>query len=139
MALPAAGKDILIKVTNDAGSPALVTILGLRTKSIAFNSELIDITHSDSVGLWRTVLDAVSVKSASVSGAGVAQDVAGLEVLRDMKFSGQNRTCNIVIPEFGTVAGSFRCTALELSGEHSSALMFNASLESAGELTFTGV
>ena len=43
----------------------------------------------------------------------------------------------VVIPDFGTVAGAFQITSLEFAGEHDGEVTTELALESAGELTFT--
>ena len=49
------GKDLLLKLESD-GLGAFVTVAGLRSKRIAFNSETVDITDADSAGRWRELL-----------------------------------------------------------------------------------
>jgi len=44
--------------------------------------------------------------------------------------------CQLVIPDFGMVAGPFQIGALEFAGSHDGELTFEISLESAGEVTF---
>ncbi|HEY6633165.1 MAG TPA: phage major tail protein, TP901-1 family, partial [Rhizobiaceae bacterium] len=60
------GKDLLLKIEN-AGS--FVTVAGLRSKRIAFNSETVDITDADSAGRWRELLAGSGVQRAAVSGS----------------------------------------------------------------------
>ena len=45
------GKDLLLKADSD-GAGTFITVAGLRTRSIAFNAETVDITHS---GVGRRV------------------------------------------------------------------------------------
>ena len=40
------GKDLLLKVDSD-GAGTFVTVAGLRSRSIAFNTETVDITHAE--------------------------------------------------------------------------------------------
>src|SRR5688572_21708943 len=67
------GKDLLLKIDN-AGS--FVTVAGLRSKRIAFNSETVDITDADSAGRWRELLAGAGVQRAAVSGSGIFKDAA---------------------------------------------------------------
>lgn len=60
------GKDILLKV--DDGTAQFITIAGLRTRRLALNAESVDITHSESAGRWRELLDGAGVKRASLTG-----------------------------------------------------------------------
>jgi TP901-1 family phage major tail protein len=56
-----------------------------------------------------------------------------------MFFDGAVKDMQIVIPDFGTVAGAFQITSLEFAGEHDGEVTYEVALESAGELTFTAV
>ena len=48
------------------------------------------------------------------------------------------KTFQVIIPDFGTVAGPFQITSLEFAGEHNGELTYELALELAGELTFVG-
>jgi TP901-1 family phage major tail protein len=43
------GKDLLLKVDAD-GSGSFTTVAGLRSRAISFNTETVDVTHSESAG-----------------------------------------------------------------------------------------
>jgi TP901-1 family phage major tail protein len=128
------GKDLLIKIDDGAG---FATVAGLRTRRLAFNAETVDVTHAESANRWRELLDGAGVKRASVSGRGLFKDATSDELVRGAFFDGAVKDYQIVIPDFGTVAGAFQITSLEFAGEHNGEVTFDLSLESAGELTFT--
>jgi TP901-1 family phage major tail protein len=128
------GKDLLVKVDDGSG---YTTVAGLRTRRLAFNAETVDITHAESANRWRELLDGAGVKRASVSGRGLFKDAASDELVRATFFDGAVKDYQVVIPDFGTVAGAFQITSLEFAGEHNGEVTFDLSLESAGELTFT--
>ena len=130
------GKDLLLKLDSD-GAGTFATVAGLRSKSLAFNTETVDITHADSVGRWRELLAGAGAKHAKVSGAGIFKDAASDALVRDYVFAGTIRDWQVVIPDFGTVQGPFQIAAFELTGRHDGEVTFELSLESAGELTFT--
>ena len=129
------GKDILLKV--DDGTGQFVTVAGLRTRKFSLNQEPVDITHSESAGRWRELLDGAGVKRASVTGNGIFKDAASDALTRQTFFDGLIRTWQIILPDFGTIEGAFQITALEYRGEHAGEMTFDLSLESAGALTFT--
>ena len=129
------GKDLLVKIASGGG---FTTVAGLRTRRLAFNAEAIDITHAESANRWRELLEGAGVKRASVSGRGLFKDVASDAVMRQAFFDGSIINHQIVIPDFGTVQGPFQITSLEIAGEHNGEVTYDMSLESAGELTFTG-
>jgi TP901-1 family phage major tail protein len=129
------GKDLLLKVDSD-GAGAFTTVAGLRSRSIAFNAEAVDITHAESAGQWRQLLEGAGVKSARLTGSGIFKDAASDEIVRGYVFGGTIRDWQVVIPDFGTVEGPFHIGSFELTGRHDGEVAFEIALESAGELAF---
>ena len=130
------GKDLLVKIDGGSG---FVTVAGLRTRRLAFNAETVDITHAESAGRWRELLEGAGVKRASVSGRGLFKDASTDALMRQTFFDGAVKNYQIVIPDFGTVEGPFQITSLEFAGEHNGEVTYELSLESAGALTFTAL
>jgi TP901-1 family phage major tail protein len=130
------GKDMLLKL-DQTGSGSFLTVAGLKTRSLALNAASIDVTDAESAGRWRELLDGAGIKRASVSGNGIFKDQASDEQIRALFFAGTIRNWQLILPEFGTIAGPFQITAVEFSGDHAGEVTFNISLESAGEVTFT--
>ncbi len=130
------GKDLLIKL-DAAGTNTFVTVAGLRARSIAFNARSVDVTNAESNGQWRELLAGAGVRTASVSGRGIFKDSASDADVRTVFFDAAIRNWQIIIPDFGTVAGAFQITALEYAGEHDGEVTFDMALESAGALVFT--
>lgn len=132
------GKDLLLKV-DETGAGSFTTVAGLRTRSLAFNAAIVDITHTESANEWRELLAGAGVKTARLSGSGIFKDEASDETVRSYFFDGTIRDWQIIIPDFGTVEGAFQITALEYSGGHDNELTFEIALESAGALSFAAV
>jgi len=130
------GKDLLVKIDDGAG---FVTVAGLRSRRIAFNAETVDITHAESAGRWRELLEGAGVKRASISGRGLFKDAATDELMRQAFFDGLVKSYQIVIPDFGTVEGALQIVNLEFAGEHNGEVSYDLTLESAGELTFAAI
>jgi TP901-1 family phage major tail protein len=59
--------------------------------------------------------------------------------VRELFFDGAIRTWQIVVPDFGTVAGPFQVTGLEYAGEHDGEVAYEIALESAGALSFAAL
>ncbi|HEY5380425.1 MAG TPA: phage major tail protein, TP901-1 family [Pseudolabrys sp.] len=131
------GKDLLIKISDGAGG--FTTVAGMRTRRLAFNAETVDITNAESANRWRELLDGAGVKRASVSGRGLFTDAATDASMRQTFFDGTVLNYQIVVPDFGTMQGLFQLTNLEFAGEHNGEVTYDVALESAGEVTFTGV
>lgn len=131
------GKDLLVKVSDGAGG--FTTVAGLRTRKLAFDSEMVDVTHSESAGRWRELLAGAGVRKASVSGAGVFRDGASDALIRGLVFDGDSADFEIVIPDFGRIEGPFQVTGLDYKGEHAGEVTYDLTLESAGALSFTAI
>ncbi len=130
------GKDLLIKIADGAG---FTTVAGLRARRLAFNAETVDVTHAESAGRWRELLEGAGVKRASVSGRGLFKDASSDALVRQTFFDGAAPVLQIVIPDFGAVEGAFQITSLEFAGEHDGELTYELALESAGALTFAAL
>ena len=129
------GKDLLLKIDSN-GLGSFVTVAGLRSKRIAFNSETVDITDADSAGRWRELLAGSGVQRAAISGAGIFKDAASDASVRTRFFSGAIVEWQMIVPDFGTIEGPFQITSLEYAGNHDGEVTFEIALESAGAVDF---
>lgn len=130
-----AGKDILLKV-NTTGS-TYVALGGLRTKSIVIGSESIDITNSDSTGLWRESLSTAGVKSLTATGQGVFLDGADVnKILTNMLTTTQTYLTEMVVPGLGTFTGTVTYTNLSFAGNFNGEVTYDVTIESSGVMTF---
>ncbi|WP_438274819.1 phage major tail protein, TP901-1 family [Nitrobacter sp.] len=130
------GKDLLLKMSDGA---SFVTVAGLRSRRIAFNAEIVDITNAESTDRWRELLAGAGVKRASLSGRGLFKDAASDALVRQAFFNGAINDCQVVVPDFGTIEGPFQIASLEFAGEHNGEVTFDVALESAGALAFTAM
>jgi TP901-1 family phage major tail protein len=131
------GKDMLLKI--DDGTGAFVTVGGLRTRQIAFNAETVDVTHTESAGRWRELLEGAGVRRAAITGTGVFKDETSDARVRQTFFDGIIRSWQLIMPDFGTIQGAFQVTSLEYRGEHAGEVTFEMTLESAGQLAFAAL
>lgn len=129
------GKDLLLKIDSD-GTGAFVTVAGMRSKRIAFNSETVDITDADSAGRWRELLAGSGVQRAAISGAGIFKDATSDALIRARFFAGEIVGWQLAVPDFGVVSGPFQITSLEYTGAHDGEVAFEMALESAGAVAF---
>ena len=132
------GKDLLLKV-DQTGTGSFVTVAGLRSRTLAFNAETVDVTHQESAGQWRELLAGAGIRSARITASGIFKDAASDELLRQTFFDGAIRSYQVVIPDFGDVTGAFQISSLELTGRHDNEVAFEIALESAGQLAFTAL
>lgn len=132
------GRDLLLKI-DTTGAGAFVTVAGLRSHSISFNAETVDVSHQESVGQWRELLAGAGLKSAAIRGQGIFKDAQSDATVRQYFFDGTIRDWQVIVPDFGTIAGAFQIANLELAGRHDAEVTFDLSLQSAGLLTFTSL
>ncbi|PIV76667.1 MAG: phage major tail protein, TP901-1 family [Rhodobacteraceae bacterium CG17_big_fil_post_rev_8_21_14_2_50_65_11] len=130
------GKDLLLKVDLD-GNGTFQTMAGLRASRLSFNADTVDVTSLESTGGWRELLGGAGVKTAAISGSGIFRDADTDERARQIFFDGEVPDFQVIIPDFGTVAGPFQITAIEYAGTHDGEATYEVSLASAGALTFT--
>lgn len=128
------GKDVLLKIYNGS---SYVTVGGLRTTALNFNSQSVDVTDAESSGQWRELLAGAGIKTASISGSGVFKDAASDEDVRAAFFDQTHDNWQLIIPDFGTVEGAFQIRELQYAGAHDGEVTFTLALESAGVLSFT--
>jgi len=129
------GKDLLVRV-DATGSGGFATVAGVRTRRLAFNAESVDATDSDSTGRWRELLGGAGVRRATIAGSGIFKDAAADATVRELFFADAVRDWQVVIPDFGTVAGPFQVTELTYGGDHDGEVTFSITLESAGAIAF---
>lgn len=137
MAGELAGKDIIVSMKDNAGTPAFQVVLGLRTRAIKMSSESVDITNVDSTNQWRELLDGTGIKSASFSGDGVFKDNTATAEVQEAFIAGSQRDWKFDMPGYGDFVFSGRITELSFSGGYNDAAMVSITVESAGEVTFT--
>lgn len=124
----AKGRELLVK----RGSSV---IAGIRTKSISFNGEPIDVTTDDDSG-FRTMLDDAGTYAIDMSFDGITKD----NDLRGVVLVGGSLMLNdvsIEYPNGDTLSGDFFLASLEESGTYNDAITFSGSLQSSGEWTYT--
>ena len=132
------GKDLLLKIDSN-GLGNFVTVAGLRSRRLAFNSGTVDVTDADSAGRWRELLAGSGIQRASVSGSGIFKDAQSDASIRSRFFAAEVVDWQLAMPNFGVLKGPFQITALEYAGNHDGEVTFEIGLESAGALSFEAV
>ena len=129
------GRDLLLKI-DSTGTGTYVTVAGLRSNTLTFNSTSVDSSAQDSAGTWRELLAGAGLKSAQIKGTGIFKNAASDAAVRGYFFNDTIVNWQIVIPSFGTVTGPFQITSLDYSGKFDGELSFDLALASAGQLSF---
>jgi TP901-1 family phage major tail protein len=134
------GRTMFLKIGDGDGPETFSSLAGLNSKSLTVNNSTIDVTTPDASNpggaLWSQSLN--GLKAMSVSGDGTFLDETAEARLNAVAMAADPvANFEIVVPDFGTYAGSFRVTSLEFGGETEGAVTFSTSLESSGTCTFT--
>lgn len=127
-------------IAMDATEAALEILLfkstgGLRSKSISFSAEGIDITNEDS-DEWTVMLDKAGKRSLEISGSGVYNNYPVFQNLMQ-KFLANELTC-LMFVEVKTgklYEGCFKLTSLEISGDYDAESSYSISASSSGPVT----
>jgi TP901-1 family phage major tail protein len=131
-----AGRDVLLKISDQAATPTFVTVAGLKARTIALSAKPIDTTGSDSPGAWRELLPSAGTREVTVSGSGVFKDATSDALVRASFFAQDTRPWRLIIPDFGTLEGPFLVSNLEYGGVHDGEATFSMTLSSAGQVGF---
>lgn len=130
------GRLLVLKMGDGAGSETFTTIGGMKTNSMTFNNQEVDITNKDSSG-WKTLLEAAGTQSVTISGAGVFDDGAIIDSIMTKVNAGSITNYQLVFGNGDYYQGAFLITSLERSGAHDGAEEFSISLASSGAISFT--
>lgn len=134
------GRALLVKIGDGEASETFSNLCGLNSKSLTINNSSIDVTTPDCTTpggvLWTETLN--GLKNVSLSGDGFFEDSTAEARMNTIVMAADNQ-CNfqIVVPDFGTYAGSFRIASVEFGGETEGGVTYSISLESTGAVTFT--
>lgn len=129
------GRLMLVQV-NDGSSPASYnTVGGLRSKTITINNEQNDITTDDTAP-WRHLLGDSGMRSISISGSGVFNDGAAINLIEDLAMNGSLEDFKITFENNDYIEGLFQVASYEYAGEHNGEQTFTITLESAAIPSF---
>lgn len=124
----AAGRTMRVKYNA-------VIIAGVRTKTVTFNGEPIDITSDDDSG-WRTSLeDDAAVRSVDISVEGVTKD----DTLRSAWYNkALMEAMEVEWPDGSSLTGNFHLGSYAETGATEDGVTFSATFNSSGAPTYTG-
>lgn len=133
------GKDILLKIGDGQTPENFTTVAGIKARTLSLNAKTVDVTNSDSLGGWRELLATAGVRAATLSGSGVFRDAASDALICNAFFNQTLADWQVIIPDFGQVAGPFQITTLDYAGQHDGEATFSLTLASGGALSFTAI
>lgn len=113
-------------------------IAAIRTKTVAWNGEPVDVTTDDDNGFRTHLSDAEGQEQIDISGDGVTDN----KILRDIAFApATSKFLTDITVEWTdtleTLAGDFKLVSYEESGTFNDARTFTISLQSSGLWVYT--
>lgn len=107
---------------------------GVRVKTLVWANEAIDVSSEDG-GKWRILLDEPASSSCDLSVSGVMKETTFAELAASS--TSIIATCELGINGIGVWAGDFAISGFTITGDHKDAVTFEATLQSADEISFT--
>lgn len=128
-----AGRKITISKDSGSGPDALQ---GLRSKTITYGAETIDITSDDDDGYRALLTTSVAQRQLDIAVEGMVKDDEWLEIAASDEglLSG---VYTVNLPGIGTVSGTFVFSGFEKTGTYNDAVTFSATMQSSGAFTVT--
>ena len=104
----------------------------LRTKTIAFNGDLVDVTTDDDGG-WTTTLDEVfNERNVTIQLDGILKS----DTLSDMAFKGEQETMTVVVDDLFQLSGDWQFQpGFSIGAPYNDATTFSGTLQSVGVIT----
>lgn len=131
----AVGRELLVKKNS-------AVIAGLRTATLSWSGESIDITSGEDAGK-RLLLAASGQEQVDISVEGIMK----ADVLRNLVLGSASKLLTDITLEWpivtpgntteATLSGNFRISSYEEGAPYNDAITFSATLESSGAWTYT--
>ncbi len=130
------GRLLLIKVSTGASPEVYNTLLGVRSRSISINNEMVDITD-DQTAPFRALLADAGLRTITMTMSGIAKDDEAYQKIQDNAHSAIVESYLVQFPNGDLLEGEFHLSTLDESGEYNAAQEFSITLESAGRWDFS--
>ena len=131
------GRDMLVKLKTPEN--VYETVVGLRTKTLRFNSKTVDVTDNDSAQGWKELLPQAGMKFAEISGSGLFKTGANAALIRQAFFDQDLLDLRFILPGFGQIDGPFLIGSLSYSGQYQGEASFEIVFLSAGLPVFSAL
>lgn len=113
---------------------AFVSVGGIRSKSISFSSEGIDITSHDS-DEWQKFLDAAGARALAISGSGVYTNQGNFVYVEEQAYANNLMELMFIdVSTFKCTWSYFKVTAVEQAGDYNAEGTFSITANSAAEV-----
>ncbi len=125
--------NILLKLYKQ--DETIISIAGLRAKTIRFNTESSDLTKPLGEDNWRKVISDYSYQSAYIEGEGMFVNSSAASEMQQSFFDQVLRKWEFIIPNFMRFSGDFHIGELVFSAQIEEMLSFSIAMQSSGMIT----
>lgn len=131
-------------ISMDAAETALDVVLykstgGIRSKSISFSAEGVDITNEES-DEWKVFLDLAGMRSLEISGSGVYNNYTVFQALMTKFLNNELTQLMFCEAKTGKIYESyFKLTSLEISGDYDAESNYSISASSSGAVNIATI
>ena len=111
-------------------------IAGVRTKTIAWGGESIDVTSNEDAGV-RLLLSESAQEQIDISFDGIESDYVLRDIALDTASDKMLTDITYELDDGTVISGNFRLSSYEMGSPYNEATTFSATLESSGAWTVT--
>lgn len=129
------GRTLLLRDGLLSNSTA---IAAMRTTSFRLSGDTVDVTDKDSPSQHRELLAAAGSASLSISAAGLLTGNTQTQTLVTRTLARTADDYRIEFDNGDVITGKFQLVNFEATGDYNREQTYALTLESAGQLTFTG-
>ena len=131
------GRLLLIKVSTGASPEVYNTLMGVRSRQISINNEMVDITD-DQTAPFRALLGDAGNRTITLTASSIAKDDTAYQRIQENAHNPQTVESYLIqFPNGDIIEGEFHLSTLEESAEYNAAQEFSVTLESAGRWDFS--
>ena len=113
-----------------------IAIAGVRTKTIAWGGESIDVTSNEDAGV-RLLLSESAQEQLDISFDGIESDYVLRDIALDTASDKMLTDITYELDDGTVISGNFRLSSYEMGSPYNEATTFSATLESSGAWTVT--
>lgn len=129
------GRTLLLRDGLLAVSPV---IAAMRSTSFRLDGQSVEVTDLSSPSQHRELLAGAGIASLSISAAGLLTGQTQTQTLVSRVLARSVDDYRLEFDNADVITGPFQLTRFEAAGDYSGEQTYSLTLESAGELTFTG-
>ncbi len=112
-------------------------LASIRTKTVAWNGEAVDVTTDDDSGFRTLLSNAIGQEQIDLSGDGLELDSVLKDIAFDPAVGKQLTDITIEFPDGEIISGNFQFVSFEVVGPYQESTTFTYSMQSSGQWTYT--